>query len=90
VAFALWLDGESAWAAGTHEYRPLGVAVVAATDVFRARDFDPRRPRPSAEAASFQGLFASLSQVNAHLRAGRGGNSAKRSQFRLNSSRINI
>jgi hypothetical protein len=62
---------ETAWAAGTHEYRPMGVAVIAKTDLFRAADFraDRRRPRPSV--ASFAGYFASIGQVNAYLVAQR-------------------
>jgi hypothetical protein len=67
MAFALWVDSDSAWAAGTHEYRPLGVAVIALTDVFRQRDFTPARRPPSRRAATFAGLFASLGEVNRHL-----------------------
>jgi hypothetical protein len=67
MAFALWLDGETAWAAGTHEYRPMGVAVVAATDVFRSRDFAAGRRAPVGGAACFHGLFPSLAEVNAYL-----------------------
>ena len=69
MGFALWTDGELAWAQGTHEYRPMGVAVISATDLFRPRDFDARAlPRSGKD---FAGLFASLEQVNRHLRARR-------------------
>ena len=68
MAFALWADKETAWAAGTHEYRPMGVAVIAITDVFRPRDFLPARKAPSRRDVHFHGLYASLQQVNARLR----------------------
>lgn len=68
MGFALWLDQDQAWCAGTHEYRPMGVAVVAATDLFVARDFRARRRAPNREAANFRGLFASLDDVNRFLR----------------------
>ena len=64
MGFALWVDDELAWAEGTHEYRPLGAAVIAATGVFTARDFSPRTNPPPRASDSFVGLFASLSQVN--------------------------
>ena len=37
MGFALWIDAEPglAWAQGTHEYRPLGTAVISFTDQFR-------------------------------------------------------
>ena len=71
MGFALWLDGHLAWAQGTHEYRPMGVAVIAATDLFAPRDFSPWRTAPGRRQAGFAGLFASLEQVNAYLKARR-------------------
>ena len=72
MGFALWVDNQLAWAQGTHEYRPMGVAVIAATDLFAPRDFSPRRTVPGlARRASFAGLFASLEQVNAYLKTRR-------------------
>ncbi|HEY4359481.1 MAG TPA: hypothetical protein VGN17_00850 [Bryobacteraceae bacterium] len=70
MGFALWLDPVQglAWAQGTHEYRPLGTAVVADTDQFRARDFRQRRPRPPELHQSFAGFFGSLEEVNVRLR----------------------
>ena len=68
MAFALWVDRECVWAEGTHEYRPMGVAVIAATGVFRAGDFARNRRPPPREATEFKGLFASLEAVNRHLR----------------------
>jgi hypothetical protein len=68
MGFALWMEDELAWAQGTHEYKPMGTAVVAASDVFRPRDFRRARRAPRRTAQSFIGLFASLEDVNRHLR----------------------
>ena len=69
MGFALWIDGEQAWAQGTHEYKPMGVAVISASDLFRARDFRTRRYNPSRRAESFAGLYPSLEAVNRRLRS---------------------
>ena len=71
VGFAVWLDEVQGvvWAQGTHEYRPMGTAVIASTDSFRARDFRATRRRPRALAQSFVGFFGSLEEVNARLHA---------------------
>ena len=71
MGFALWIDAEYglAWAQGTHEYRPLGSAVVACTDQFRHRDFRQRRRRPPRLNTAFAGFFGSLEEVNARLRS---------------------
>jgi hypothetical protein len=67
VGFYLWLDGDSAWAQGTYEYRPMGAAVIASSDLFRRQDFHPRRkPRPSPGAV-YAGQFASLGHINQQL-----------------------
>jgi hypothetical protein len=70
MGFALWIDRENAvaWAQGTHEYRPMGAAVIGVTDQFRPRDFRPRRRHPSRLDRAFVGLFGSLEEVNVHLR----------------------
>jgi len=70
VGFALWIDTVHglAWAQGTHEYRPLGTAVIADTDQFRHRDFRQRRRRPPQLEQSFAGFFGSLEEVNVRLR----------------------
>jgi hypothetical protein len=70
VGFALWIDEEGglAWAQGTHEYRPLGTAVIASTDQFRHRDFRQDRGRPKRLQQSFAGFFGSLEEVNVSLR----------------------
>ncbi len=67
MGFYLWLDGDLAWAQGTYEYRPMGTAVISATDLFRRRDFDPKRRPP--QSASLVGQFASLGHVNLQLKA---------------------
>ena len=65
MGFYLWVDNGLAWAQGTYEYRPMGTAVISASDLFRRRDFDPRRKvRPPT---GFVGQFASLGHLNAQL-----------------------
>jgi hypothetical protein len=73
MGFGLWIDKRRrlAWAQGAHEYRPMGVAVISATDVFRPRDFDRRRSRPAELRGSFVGFFGSLEEVNHYLQARR-------------------
>ena len=40
MGFALWIDSDCVWAQGTHEYKPMGAAVIArVTDLFRQQDF---------------------------------------------------
>jgi hypothetical protein len=73
MGFYLWLEEELAWAQGTYEYRPMGTAVIAATDLFRRRDFDPRRKAQAPPSAEFAGQFASLGHLNAILKARRKG-----------------
>lgn len=73
MGFGLWIDPENglAWAQGTHEYRPMGAAVISSTDQFRHRDFRQTRKRPRALQNSFAGFFGSLEEVNASLRGGK-------------------
>lgn len=72
MGFALWIDAEHglAWAQGTHEYRPLGAAVISFTDQFRPRDFKQSRRRPRHLDQAFLGFFGSLEEVNVCLRSG--------------------
>lgn len=74
MAFGLWIDESRglAWAQGTHEYRPLGAAVIAVTDQFRGHDFRKTARHPRHLKSGFVGLFASLEDVNRHLRTHRG------------------
>jgi hypothetical protein len=67
MGFALWIDGELAWAQGVHEYRPMGAAVIGVTDRFRPRDFRFTRSSPSRAASTYVGLFASLGDLNGYL-----------------------
>jgi hypothetical protein len=70
MGFAVWIDSENglAWAQGTHEYRPMGLAVIASTDQFRRRDFRQSRRLPTHLRQSFAGFFGSLEEVNARMR----------------------
>jgi hypothetical protein len=68
VGFYLWLDGDTAWAQGTYEYRPMGTAVIAASDLFTRRDFDPRRKWKPPATAYYAGQFASLGHINQELK----------------------
>ena len=67
MGFALWTDHDTAWAAGTHEYRPMGVAVIAGSNIFTARDFRPARRLPGRGGPNFRGLFASLGDDHSYL-----------------------
>jgi hypothetical protein len=67
VGFALWIDGETAWARGTHEYRPMGSAVIAVSGMFAARDFACHRNSPPRYDPRFTGYFTSLGQMNDFL-----------------------
>jgi hypothetical protein len=73
MGFALWVENDVARAEGTHEYRPMGGAVISATSQFAARDFHPARVRRKRSSESFAGFFGSLVEVNAHLKMRRGG-----------------
>jgi hypothetical protein len=67
VGFYLWFDGDVAWAQGTYEYRPMGTAAVAASDLFHRRDFSSRNRKRVPESAEYAGQFASLGHVNQQL-----------------------
>ena len=72
MGFTLWIDADNglAWAQGTHEYRPLGAAVISFTDQFRPRDFRQSRHCPSHLLdGAFVRFFGSLEEVNVYLRA---------------------
>jgi len=70
MGFAVWIDepGGLAWAQGTHEYRPMGTAVVGSRGQFRHRDFNARLKRPAVLDDRFAGFFGSLEEVNATIR----------------------
>jgi hypothetical protein len=68
MGFALWIEQDTAWAAGTHEYRPMGAAVIGAGGTFTHRDFKRYLNPPPRYDPRFAGLFASLGELNHFLR----------------------
>lgn len=72
MGYALYRKDRVLWAAGTHEYRPMGVATIAITDLFRPRDFKPAIKAPSEKEAEFVGFFASIVDLNDYLQRERG------------------
>ncbi len=64
MGFALWTDTDQAWAQGTHEYRPMGAAVIARCGVFTPRDFRRQLRAPHRYDPRFRGYFASLGELN--------------------------
>lgn len=68
MGFALWIQDDLAWAQGTHEYRPMGTAVIGVQGVFSPRDFERRRRAPSGLDPALVGLFASLGEMNDWLK----------------------
>jgi len=68
MGFALWIQHDHAIAQGTHEYRPMGSAVIGVEGVFTPRDFARRRRAPSRMDPSLVGLFASLGEMNDWLK----------------------
>ena len=71
MSFWLWITGDVAWARGAYESRPIGTAVISATDLFKRRDFRQSGIAPSVFDPSCLGLFASLGDLNAALRSRR-------------------
>jgi hypothetical protein len=71
MGFALWIEREVAWAEGTHEYRPMGVAVISVTDLFHSRDFHAGRAPRAERDRDFAGYFASVGDLNNYIRSRR-------------------
>lgn len=71
MGFALWIDHstDTAWVQGTHEYRPMGTAVIERRGQFHRRDFAAARCRPGHLENSFAGFYGSLEEVNITLRS---------------------
>lgn len=67
MGFKLWIEPEVAWAAGTYEYRAMGVAAISRTQLFRPRDFMRRGRLPELPPPSYAGHFASIGHMNQHL-----------------------
>jgi hypothetical protein len=63
------MDAEEglAWVQGTHEYRPMGTAVLSRWDQFRRSDFRQDLRRPRRLDGCFVGFFGSLETVNEFL-----------------------
>jgi hypothetical protein len=72
MGYALYKKDGVLWAAGTHEYRPMGTAAIAITDLFRPRDFTPKIRAPRETEAEFLGFFASIVDLNDYLLRKRG------------------
>lgn len=70
MGFAVWIDEseKTVWAQGTHEYRPMGTAVIARNGQVRERDFKLRRRCLSRQDRRYVGLFGSLVDVNSFLK----------------------
>jgi hypothetical protein len=70
MGFAVWVDEAEkvVWAHGTHEYRPMGAAVIALGGQFRPRDFRQSLKRPRRIDKRFAGFFGSLEAVNDYMR----------------------
>ena len=88
MGFALWTDGETAWAQGTHEYRPMGTAVIGASGMFTPRDFSRRRPSPPRYDPRFTGFFASLGHMNDFLASFRRRSQADRKSIKRHGSLV--
>jgi hypothetical protein len=67
MGYALYRKEGVLFAAGTHEYRPMGVAAISITDLFRPRDFTPKIPAPREKEVEFLGFFASIVDLNDYL-----------------------
>jgi hypothetical protein len=72
MGYALYRKDKILLAAGTHEYRPMGVAAIAVTDLFRPRDFKPAILAPRDKETEFLGFFASIVDLNDYLTRIRG------------------
>lgn len=67
MGYALWIDGDLAWAEGAHEYRAWGSAVVSTSTRFQLRDFRRLQGKRERRGDHFVGLFPSLEEVNYYL-----------------------
>jgi hypothetical protein len=69
LGFAVWIDDREkvVWAQGTHEYRPMGLAVIALLGQFSPRDFKQSLKRPTELDKLFAGFFGSLEEVNHYI-----------------------
>ncbi|MCU0227797.1 MAG: hypothetical protein MUF01_09165 [Bryobacterales bacterium] len=78
MGYALWIDGDLAWAEGAHEYRAWGSAVISANTGFQLKDFRRHPGKRERRGRAFVGLFPSLEEVNHHLQRRRQGGLRRR------------
>ncbi len=78
MGFALWIRSDVAFAQGTHEYKPMGTAAIAVTDLFRLIDFQAARKAPESQDARFVGFFASVVDLNEYMARKRGRGQTRR------------
>jgi len=83
MGFALWHRQPLLYCSGTHEYRPLGTAIIGDQGIFQPRDFSQLRPNLRRGTDGFLGYFASLNDVNHFL-----GKKSKSAPNKRNSHRI--
>jgi hypothetical protein len=83
MGFALWHQKPLLYCAGTHEYRPMGTAVIGDQGVFQARDFSQARKSPIRGKEGFVGYFASLNEVNYYLKQKPSSRAGKRDSHRI-------
>ena len=83
MGFALWHHQPLLYCAGTHEYRPMGTAIIGDQDLFQARDFSALRKSPRRGNQDFVGYFASLNEVNQFLRRKSSATPSKRNSHHI-------
>jgi len=73
MGFTIHLDSERdlLYASGTHEHRPLGVAIIARESIFLACDFNIDYHIPARVGARYVGFYGSIGDINFALRGGR-------------------
>ena len=83
MGFALWHQEPLLFCSGTHEYRPMGTAIIGDLGLFEPRDFSQLRLSPRRGLDGFIGYFASLNEVNHFLRAKPGLRPGRRNSHRI-------
>lgn len=83
MGFAMWWQPPLLICAGTHEYRPMGTAVIGDQGLFESSDFQKQRKSPPRGTEDFVGYFASLNEVNGFLRGKKKIRSGKRNSHRI-------
>jgi hypothetical protein len=83
MGFALWHQKPLLLCSGTHEYRPMGTAIIGDQGLFEPRDFSQLRDSPARGRDGFIGYFASLNEVNYFLRRKSPARPNKRNSHRI-------